>query len=171
MNKEMARMDAEDAERRARLLRPEALLKAALWYAARGVRVFPCHPGTKLPMTRHGFKDAGTDPEEIRAWWAVEPQANVGLPTGHQFDAIDVDPPDGYLSLGEMRDAGLIPPTLGRVSTPRGAHLYIPATGRGNAAGMLPGIDYRGDGGYVIAPPSRTEAGMWIWSEPLDLSS
>lgn len=183
-------LDAEDAARLQRLTRPGALLDASLWYAKTGIPVFPLKAGQKTPLLPrahakgmpacygdcgldgHGLYDATTDVEKIRAWWTATPQANIGLPTGHLFDVIDVDMPDGYRSLGEDRDAGLLPPIHGRVITASGGtHLYIVPTGGGNAAGFRPGIDYRGAGGYVVAPPSRCAEGLWMWTSPLDLNA
>lgn len=153
---EIARLDTEDAERYARLEAPGALLDAALYYAETlGVPVFPITPQHKLPLPRSaGFKDATHDTGQISAWWAARPDANIGLATGHHFDVIDIDGPAGVKTWAEILDE--LPPVLGHVSTPRpgGNHLYVAATGRGNRAGILPGIDYRGLGGYVLAPPS-----------------
>lgn len=120
----------------------------------------------------HGLYDATTDIDKVRAWWSATPQANIGVRTGQLFTVIDVDMPDGYLSLGEMRDKGLIPAVHGRVITASGGtHLYVPPTGDGNATGILPGIDVRGVGGYCVAPPSRCEEGLWLWTVPLDLDA
>src|SRR5690606_8197139 len=58
-------------------------LKAALAYARQGWAVFPLKPGQKKPpLTTHGYKDATTDPEAIRAWWGKWPAANIGLACG-----------------------------------------------------------------------------------------
>lgn len=120
----------------------------------------------------HGFYDATTDVDKVRAWWRATPQANIGLPTGLLFDVIDVDLPAGYFSLGEMRADDVLPTIHGRVITASGGtHLYIRPDGDGNATGILPGIDWRGRGGYVVAPPSRCEEGMWLWTSPLDLDA
>jgi hypothetical protein len=53
----------------------------AFQYASLGYKVFPCLPGSKKPMTEHGFHDATTDPEQIRAWWEKAPDANVAIAT------------------------------------------------------------------------------------------
>lgn len=165
-----ATADTEDETRRARLRAPDALAKAATWYATAGIAIFPLRPGEKRPATAHGLDDATTDPRQVLAWWRANPQANIGLRTGLRFEVLDVDPPHGWASLAEMRAAGLVPPHIGYALTPRGgAHIYLPPTGAGNAAGALPGIDWRGAGGYVVGAPSRTEAGMWAWSTPLEL--
>lgn len=166
-------LDAEDEARRQRLTRPGALLDAAIWYAKAGIPVFPLKAGQKVPDTAHGFKDATTDLNQVRAWWQATPQANIGIPTGELFTVIDVDLPDGYSSLGLMRDKGQLPPIYGRVITASGGtHLYIAPTGERNSTGAIPGIDIRGVGGYVVAPPSRTADGeLWQWTLPLDLAA
>lgn len=170
---QVARIEAEvdrlDAARLARLTAPHALRDAARWYAGNGIALFPLRPGEKRPGTAHGFKDATTDIAMVNTWWAEHPQANIGLPTGVRFDVVDIDPPEGWTSLGELKAEGLIPNPLAYAQTPRGGmHIYVPRSGRGNSAGVLPGIDLRGEGGYVVAPPSRTDTGMWIWSSPLN---
>lgn len=162
-------LDAGDeAERRRKAsVHPGA---AALWYASVGLPVFLLQPRSKIPYPKsHGFQDATLDPAQIRAWWRWAPDANIGIATGHRIDVIDIDGPAGNESLAQILDD--LPPRLGWVSTPRpgGRHFYVPATGRGNDAAILAGIDYRGLGGYVVAPPSVTEQGAYRWIRPLDL--
>lgn len=140
---------------------------AAVWYAERGHLVFPLKPGTKVPATRRGFHDASMNPDTIRTWWRAEPRYNIGLSTGHLADVIDVDGPDGIRSIADIEDAGHLPPWLGTVITPRGFHIYIRPTGDGCTTGIRPGIDYRGIGGYVVAPPSVFEGKTWTWQSPL----
>jgi hypothetical protein len=55
-----------------------AVMTAALAYAASGIPVFPCHPVTKRPLTKRGFKDATTDPATNRRWWSLRPDALIG---------------------------------------------------------------------------------------------
>lgn len=163
-----ARMDTIDAQRQARLSAPGALLAGALWYAEQGLRVFPLTPGGKVPLPgTHGCKDATSDPDAIRAWWAANPDYNVGIATGHLVDVIDLDGPQACAWAYTHPDVW--PEIIGKVSTPRagGNHWYVHATGAGNRAGMAPKIDYRGTGGYVVAPPSRTEVGTYRWIAPL----
>jgi hypothetical protein len=120
------------------------------------------------------LKDATTDLDVVRAWWAAEPTANVGLPTGHHFDVLDVDGPQALTALeesGPFGDPDVEGPT---VATPRGWHVYVEPTGRGNTVnlGGLAGVDWRGRGGYVVAPPScKADGGTWDWmtGTPLDL--
>jgi hypothetical protein len=154
--------------------RPPRLLEAALKYASWGWPVFPLKPRSKQPATPHGFKDATTDQDQIRAWWTRTPDANIGLPTGHAFDVIDIDVPDGthsYIALRAQEDPntgrGPIPDTHGHVATASGGiHLYVKPTGEGNTARIWPGIDHRGIGGYVVAPPSTLgqPGRAWSWT-------
>lgn len=147
--------------------RPPRLLDAALTYARWGWPVFPLKPESKQPATRNGFKNATTDTDQIRAWWTTTPDANIGLPTGQAFDVIDIDPPVGVMSHDRLLTEDLLPDVHGRVTTASGGvHYYIAASGDGNRAGILPGVDYRGLGGYVVAPPSRLDVRWrsWSWS-------
>jgi hypothetical protein len=166
-----AAVDAEQSAHDARLQAPGALLNAALWYASQGLAVFPCRRYRKIPWTRHGFKEATTDHHQITLWWEAWPDANIGLPTGHRFDVLDVDGVTGYRSLVQLRARGLLDePTLGSVTTPHGHHFYYAPSGDGNTTALAPGVDYRGAGGYVLAPPSRLPDGMYRWAEPLVLT-
>lgn len=140
------------------------LTGAALWYARQGYLVFPLKPGGKTPLTAHGFKDASMSEDTVRAWWTREPQANIGLSTGHLFDVIDIDGDAGTASWVEL--AATAPPMIGLAETPRGAHYLISPTGDGCATGLMPGIDYRGIGGYVVAPPSIVNGVIYQWAIP-----
>jgi len=151
---------------------PPRLLDAAVSYARWGWPVFPLRPHSKQPATRHGFRDATNDVTRIAAWWTSHPHSNIGLPTGISFDVIDIDVPEGvpsYLSILNKEDRrtgrGQIPDRHGLVATSSGGlHLYIKPSGKGNSAGIRPGIDYRGAGGYVVAPPSKLAARGRSWS-------
>lgn len=152
-----------------------SLEEAALWYAEQGLHIFPLSPGSKIPFKgTGGFRDATTDPEMIRAWWSGgNPRANIGIATGHLVDVIDIDGPAGQQSRVANWDMLTAIPALGKVTTPRagGMHIYVPASGRGNKAGLLPGIDYRGLGGYVVAPPSVNDQGQYTWLGTLRLGT
>jgi DNA-binding transcriptional ArsR family regulator len=113
----------------------------------------------------HGHHDATTDPERIRAWWSRWPDANVAMPTGKRSGrvVVDEDPEHGGSdSMAELRERGHeLPPTTTIKTGGGGRHLYLryPAGVEiRNSAGKLgPGLDIRGEGGYVIVPPSVTE--------------
>ncbi|MEE6261956.1 bifunctional DNA primase/polymerase [Plantactinospora sonchi] len=160
------------------------LLHTALAYAAGGVPVLPLHNPTssgcscgradcdrpgKHPrwhqtLLRHGLHDATTRPDRIRRWWARWPEANVGLRTGIRFDVCDVDAREAVPRLRELfRDAPVAGPLVRTGSG--GWHLYLRPTGAGNRTALLPGVDWRGVGGYVVAPPSRHASGAryrWV---------
>jgi hypothetical protein len=145
------------------------LLDAALGYAARDAAVFPCEVGGKRPLGRlapHGLKDATTDADQIRAWWSDEPDANIGLPTGIHFDVLDIDGPEALEALELAGPLGAPDIEGPIVMTPRGWHCYLAPTGRGNTVnlGGLSGCDWRGKGGYVVAPPSvKADGTAWEW--------
>ena len=167
-------IEGQAVQENPRLSQPGALRSAAQWYARHGIAVFPCEPRGKKPLTRNGFKDATTDLEQITAWWTATPDANIGLPTGHQFDVVDADGPEAVsvLYFGDNPLSKILPPEIGHVVTPRtaGHHIYIAPTGRGNKASFLPHLDYRGIGGYVIAPPSIGSNGRrYEFTTPLSL--
>ncbi|MGO2746873.1 bifunctional DNA primase/polymerase [Microbacterium sp.] len=136
---------------------------AAARFAQAGMPVFPCVPGEKRPLTRRGFHDASSDPAQIRAWWRRWPAANIGVPTGRASGllVVDVDvhgPVDGRASFDRATAAGLTGGWELLVRTPTGGmHAYYPATPgteqRSWQAGRA-GVDFRGDGGYIIVPPS-----------------
>lgn len=127
--------------------------------------MFRLVPGSKRPFKGStGFKDATTDDEAIRAWWAGEPDANIGLATGKNagFFVLDVDIGDGKQggkTLAALtKPHGDLPKTY-TVKTPRGGrHYYFAWPGdrtiRNSEGRLGNGLDIRGDGGYVVAPPS-----------------
>lgn len=141
------------------------LLAAALAYAARGWKVFPLRERDKKPITKTGFKEATNVRSEVLRWWQMYPQANIGLATGDPFDVLDIDGADGVPALQDVlgadyRHAGPV------ARTGKGAHLYFRAVkGASNRAGLFGGkVDYRGTGGYVVAPPSVHPSGrVYAW--------
>lgn len=136
---------------------------AAAIYAAAGVPVFPCVDGEKRPITKHGFLDATTDPLTVRRWWSHWPGANIGIPTGSRsgIDVVDVDVhgAPGPAAFRRAEAAGLVGGWVATVRTPSGGmHAYFPCHSdrhQPSWQAASAGIDFRGTGGYVIAPPSR----------------
>jgi hypothetical protein len=149
-------------------------LIAALAYARAGLPIFPCCPKSKRPLCVCGFKDATTQEKQIRTWWTRWPDAMIGLPTGAETGVfvLDVDRDentDGFAALASLeKQHGNLPETL-RSVTPRGGSHYFFRWHNGikNNAGKLGlGIDVRGEGGYVILPPSRRDDGKrYEWAE------
>ena len=128
-----------------------SLLGAALTYARVGWPVFPCRPD-KSPMTAHGFHDATTDAVRIARFWLAHPEAWIGMPVRAGFVVVDVDDFDAF---DEMDRRGMELPDTLTAATPRGEHLWYrthhpvkPQTG------IVPHVDLRGPGSYVIVPPS-----------------
>lgn len=150
------------------------LQEAAHHYADMGWAVFPVKPGTKTPLVK--WRDQSTmNHEQIDAWWAATPDANVGIDCGtSQLAVIDVDDLDAIPALAEAGiDLDRI--TTLEAATPRGGrHIYFgdPAgIARNSQSVLAPKVDVRGVGGYVLAAPSRTDAGEYRWLDlhPLEL--
>lgn len=165
------------------------LIRWALAYAERGWPVLPLHHPTRFgpkkgpvraecscrradcesqgkhPRSAEGLLDATVDPGTIRRWWRWWPAANIGLRTGVAFDVLDLD--DGALvGLDELDriavDNGPAPGPM--VLTGNGLHWLTAPTGAGNRAKFLPGCDWRGDGGYIVAAPSVHHTGhIYTW--------
>lgn len=170
-------------------------LKAALEYAAHGWHVFPLHhprissTSTKCscgddecgscgkhPRTTSGFKEASTDSAVIRNWWASWPSANIGIATGavSGIVVLDVDVKDeGDKTLDSIIDEhGELPETVESSTGGGGAHVVFAHPGRTvkNSVGKngwlhCKGLDIRGDGGYIVAPPSQHSSGVrYAWN-------
>jgi hypothetical protein len=141
----------------------DAALRQALAFATRGWPVLPCQPGQKTPATRHGVRDASTDPGQITAWFGRHRDRNLAIATGAPGpDVLDVDQHgdagNGYAAFSQLRDAGLLDGARAWVRTPSGGlHAYFTGTGQRN--GHLPDrhLDFRSRGGYVLTPPSRID--------------
>jgi hypothetical protein len=130
------------------------------------------HPlGSLVP---HGVKDATCNRARILAWWTRHPQANIGLATGHTFDVLDVDGPAGAQAIQELaaeHDLESFGPLVRTGGD--GWHFYLAPTGLGNVrAADLTHVDWRGRGGYVVAPPSRHASGHpYKWAPGRDLTT
>ncbi|MGH2807784.1 MAG: bifunctional DNA primase/polymerase [Actinomycetota bacterium] len=167
------------------------MLTAALAYAKRGCAVFPLHcivngrctcgrdcssPG-KHPMVRRGVHEATTDARVIKEWWHRWRRANIGLATGSvsRIVVIDIDLPRAFGSLDRI--VHKLPRTLTALTGGGGVHLLLGTPGDRSfhnhtssvpgIDGELPGIDVRGDGGYIVAPPSTHVSGArYGWLDP-----
>jgi KaiC/GvpD/RAD55 family RecA-like ATPase len=140
--------------------------RAALIYAQEfGWAVFPLVPREKRPLTANGLKNATTDAEQIAAWWTRHPDANIGMATGEISGVVvvDVDGPDGEAALATFGDLPVTPVS----STGKGRHLLFarPDGGARNTASKLGrSLDTRGDGGYIVVPPSVHPSGaVYAW--------
>ena len=139
------------------------LRSAALRLAFAQIPVFPCVPGEKQPLTAHGFRSATTDHVQIQRWWTRTPDANIGIPTGRPSGLVVVDVDvhrtgDGFRNFSRVAEMGLTARWAWIVRTPSGGmHAYFAATPDiEQRCWSIPTrhIDFRGDGGYIVAPPS-----------------
>jgi hypothetical protein len=161
------------------------MLDAALDYIHENIPVFPCDPRTKRPLTPNGFKDATVDEKQIRLWWEKQyPSAMIAMPTGAASDKVvldsDVDPGkniDGPRELAQLvaKNAPL-PKTLTSITPRTGMHYFFDRPENPvikNSKGKLGrGLDIRGEGGYVILPPSvRSDGTPYRWANGADFSS
>ena len=135
--------------------------------AAQGWPVFPCTK-EKTPYTDKGFYDASNDERQIREWWGKWPDANIGVPTGKEsgFFVLDIDLPDGRENIKKITDKyGPLPETLQARTGSGGTHFFfkhIPGI-KNSSSKIAPKIDVRGDGGYVLVPPSKNIRGSYKW--------
>lgn len=147
----------------------DLLRRAALRYAEEGWPVVPLHSpnGTacdcrkgaacespaKHPRTLHGLKDASTSLGIVDAWWRQWPNANIGLVLPRDIVAVDIDSPDALDGFDEHPDWTL--PETWNVTTGKGWHyIYRTPEPIKGTVGIMPGIDLRGHGNYLVAPPS-----------------
>jgi hypothetical protein len=145
------------------------MLRHALSYARGGLKVFPCKPRGKAPLSEHGFHDATTDEQQIRAWWGETPDANIGLPMApNGLVAIDVDRHNGNNGpatlAGLIAEHGALPPTMEAQTGGDGRHLVYQQP-EGKLVGKLgPGLDVKAEG-YILAEPSVHPSGkIYSWT-------
>jgi hypothetical protein len=130
--------------------------------------VFPCIPGEKAPATAHGLHDATTDHQQIGSWWSRNPDRNVAIATGAPGpDVLDIvrhGEASGFPALRKLTEAGLTGQPRAMVRTPSGgAHLYYAGTEhQRNGHIEAAAVDFRGRGGYVVAPPSQVNGRPYV---------
>ena len=136
--------------------------------------VHPLSPGSKKACSTHGLLDASRNPEKISGWWKTWRKANISLRTGAESGVVvlDVDVKDnqpGLETLAELEKVhGEKIETL-MASTPSGGiHLYFrnPPQGVGNRTKFLPGLDFRGQNGYIVLAPSLVDDVAYRWVNP-----
>lgn len=145
------------------------MIEHALIYVKRGWAVFPCK--NKIPLTAHGYKDASIDEAVIRQMFADHQGVNIAIATGKVSGVfvVDVDVKNGKGGDESFRDLereyGEIPHTVESLTWSGGRHIFLryPEKGVGCKTDFRQGIDIRGDGGYVIAPPSVIDGRSYEW--------
>lgn len=148
------------------------LMQAALGFESVGFSIIPLKEKDKIPLLPSwlAFQIDRATREEIGQWWRTWPKANIGIVTGavSGIVVIDADSPEAAANLkpilGELTHVPI-------VATGKGFHLYFkhPGNTMNNKAAILPKVDFRGDGGYVVAPPSIHSSGKeYEWKKPLN---
>lgn len=143
------------------------MMNNALSLAKKGFKVFPLCPNSKIPLKdSNGYLDATNDLNKIAEWWNEDPKRNIGIATGNGLFVLDIDSPshnpniNGFDSLSKWeKEYGKLPDTF-TVETPSGGrHLYFCLNSNLTCkANLLPGIDYRNEKGYIVAPGSIINA-------------
>ena len=143
-------------------------LDFALYYAKQSFAVFPLKPQSKEPATAHGFKDATTDPNQIRTWWTENPSYNIGMATGDVSGIVVVDK-DGNIGAQSFTELEAtldkLPTTVTQITpgkrvdgehTGTGEHLIFKTGGQSFACrnGVAKNIDIKANGGYIVVAPS-----------------
>ena len=127
----------------------------------------------KHPRISEWQRNATTDHEQIREWWSRWPDANIGCLTGKASGivVIDVDIPEGHPEKPDgttsietfIEDVGELPATATVRTGSGGLHYYFlypdAEVDLRNRTDALPGVDVRGNGGYVLVPPSNHKSG------------
>jgi len=143
------------------------LLQVALNYASSGFSVIPIKPNKKPFVKWEQYQKRRATADEISHWWDKWPRALIGIVTGQisRLFVIDCDTVDGYNSIEKLLPDSLEIPTA---RTPRGGwHFYFQYPEDSDLttkAGIMPGVDIRGEGGYIIAVPSiNAEGKSYTW--------
>jgi len=138
-------------------------LDAALAYQRAGFHVIPVEPKGKRPILASWREYVERQPTEaeVRAWWATTPDANVALLMGRGVFALDIDGPEGEAALVA---AGIeLPDNAPQAATSKGRHVFMTGVAP-NSVGVLPKVDTRSDGGYVVVAPSVHPSGVvYAW--------
>lgn len=147
------------------------MARAAFGYLRRGWSVIPVEAGGKRPLVRwEDYQHRRADADEVRHWYQRWPGAGIGIVTGviSGLVVLDIDPPHGgddSLDDLEHRYSVLVT-TIEAITGGGGRHVYFKHPGGTvrNRVGLAPGIDLRGDGGMVVAPPSLHPSGRrYAW--------
>lgn len=150
----------------------ESILQAALEYEQKGKSVIPVKPDKKPFIKWEKYQHERADQNQIRAWWEKWPEANVAIVTGRisGVDVVDVDTQKGLDAINELIPDSLITP-IARSQKDGWHYCFKHQKGVGCTTRFLPDVDLRGDGGYVVAPPSVGETGnsyRWVPGLSLD---
>lgn len=150
-----------------------SMLQWAQYYREQGLSVIPV--SGKVPLIKWAeFQERCASEEEIKAWWEKWPEADIGMVVGKRYDTcvLDIDGQEGFEELNRICLRFSL--STRSVQTKRGYqyHLKYPKNfeGKTTLAGLLPSVDFRGEGGYVKLPPSKFSdgSGRYTWESGLD---
>lgn len=150
------------------------MIEAALKYHEKGMSVFPVNPNTKKPLVEwKKYQTERPTIDQLHAWFD-RTNNGIAIVTGKISDTFVVDFDRYKPGFSEEDALKLIPDSINAPTVQtmnKGQHLYFrnPEINASIMAGVAPGIDYRGEGGYVVAPPSRSMTGAeYTWLVSLD---
>lgn len=168
-----------------------SMLEHALHYASQGWAVLPlhsiedghctcgnpdCNSQGKHPLISGGSRSATTNSSIIEGWWHYHPNANIGIATGSASGLIVVDidhgpGKNGYQNIAALEaEHGALPYDTCVRTGSQGLHIYLSLEGQlipNSASKLAAHVDVRGEGGYVVAPPSLHLSGKtYEWTNP-----
>jgi hypothetical protein len=148
------------------------LKNAALEYLRNGLSIIPLAEGSKVPPKGFSpipYRERLATKTEVDKWWSENPNYNIGIVTGRLSNifVVDIDTEEGFKNITEYIPDSIITPTA---QTPRGGqHLYFKYPRESNltiGAGIIPGSDFRGEGGYIVSAPSVVNGKPYVWTIP-----
>ena len=142
-------------------------LDAALTYASWGWHVLPLIPNDKRPASAHGVHDATTDENQIRAWWAQNPNFNIGIAAGEKSGIVvfDIDPRNGGDESWDdfTTEHGAVPDGICQLTAGGGQH-YIAQWHDGlKSCELRKGVDFLAGGRYFVVAPSSVNEREYTW--------
>lgn len=124
-----------------------------------------CPSPAKHPRTKRGVDDATADLATVREWEERWPMANVGIRTGGRRVVLDIDPRNGGDdTLAWLERDGKVPPAPTVATGGGGKHFWLKAPAGTPGVTLGPGVDLKGEGGFVVAPDSIHASGrQYVW--------
>lgn len=142
-------------------------LDAALEYASWGWHVLPLIPNDKRPASAHGVHDATIDPDQIKAWWAQNPNYNIGIAAGDKSGIVvfDIDPRNGGDDSWDdfTAEHGAPPDGICQLTAGGGQHYMAQWRDNLKSCELRPGVDFLANGRYFVVAPSSVNGKEYTW--------
>lgn len=151
-----------------------SLQSEALIYAQNNFKIFPLKVNSKSEQVLKSWKEEATnDINQVTKWWLTNSQYNIGLKTGSGLIVIDIDCKNGKNGLEQIKPfLANFPKTKIAKTCHGGYHFYYKVDREvRNFVDLLDGVDVRGDGGYVLAPPSIVDDKSYTWVNDLQIAN